>query len=91
MVGKVEVGLIDRAAKVEFVVLEGQEKATNEITDYLLGSPSQTKRNWRIFLRVKDSPTADAGVQEVRRQYDELQAYRKRLMEAYRAATMCRT
>lgn len=91
LVAKVEMTVADQAAKVEFGVLQGQEGAKQDIYDYMVGTPERTLRNWNVYARFNDTQTAEAGLQAARKQYDELLAYQKEMMEYFQAASMCRT
>jgi hypothetical protein len=91
LVAKVEMTVEDKAAKVEFGVLQGQEGTKQDIYDYMAGTPSRTLRNWNVYARFADTQTAEAGLTEARRQYDELLAYQKEMMDYFQAASMCRT
>jgi hypothetical protein len=91
LVGRVELTLLDRSAKVEFDVLKGQKDASEQIVEYLGGSSATVARNWQAFARFGDEDTARKGLEQIRDRYDRLQAYRAELMKAYQAASMCRT
>jgi len=91
LVAKVEMTVEDQAAKVEFGVLQGQEGATDDIYNYMAGTPARTLRNWNVYARFNDTETAEAGVAAARKRYDELVAYQKEMMAYFQAASMCRT
>lgn len=91
VVGVMSLDVASKALDVKFDVHQGVRKSANEITDHLAAAePNRVLKDYRIYARYPTSAEADAAVNAIRKQYDDLQAYRQKMLEAYNASTIRR-
>lgn len=91
LVGKVEMELATKDAKVEFTTFQGLENATNALAEFVTTTPQSSGRYYQAFARFGNTETAEAGLVEIRQRYDAAVEYREKLAAAYKAKTMCRS
>ena len=90
LVGTSQITVRNRDAEVRFSVMNGADKSSNTIADYLLATPKGVARDFRVFARFKNEQDAQKGLIEIRQRYDQVQAYRAALMKLYNARSMRR-
>jgi hypothetical protein len=71
-------------ADVRFQVLVGIKETANFILDFIFSGGEDAKREWHVFCRAGSEKEADKFVQQLRSDYDRLEAQRKAVADAYR-------
>jgi hypothetical protein len=74
-------------ADVRFQVLQGTRDAANFIMEFILSAAEGAKRQWHVFSRAKSEDEADKFVQQLRSDYDRLEAQRQAVADAYNVRT----
>jgi len=90
VVGTAELTQTTGHADVCFQVRQGQRETAEYLVDYVAQAPARALRKWHVFHRLKDDATAQEALEFTRRQYDQMQTYRDRLMRQYQARSMRR-
>lgn len=86
VVAKFQMPLQTREAELRFEVTQGMKESSIKMADYLVATPMDQVRDFRVLTRFKSPDEAEQGVQFVRKQYDEFKEYQARMMRSMQQA-----
>ena len=90
MVGTADLRLSDKHADVRFQVLKGVKTVADFLLDYVLAPPQGVKRDWHIFYRTHSEDDANRYVEQLRKDYDDMETKREAIAQIYAAASTSR-
>ncbi|MEK6237639.1 MAG: hypothetical protein N2C14_23270 [Planctomycetales bacterium] len=91
VLGLAQITKTNRAADVKFFNVSGVDSATDKVVDYMMETPEDALRNWKLFARYNGGSDAENTLGTIRTQFDQLQNYRAKMMAAYKAKSICRS
>jgi hypothetical protein len=70
-------------ADVRFQVVQGVKDTAHFILDFIFGGGEEAKRQWHVFCRAPNESDANKFVEQLRSDYDRLEAQRQAVAAAY--------
>jgi hypothetical protein len=80
IVANYEMPLATRIADLRFDVAQGVAPSVEEVSDYLLSTPSTSVRDFQVVARFATREEAEAGIAVVRQRYDAAKQYQAQLL-----------
>ena len=87
VVGTANLDTMTQNADIRFEVITGVKKAADFLIDFIFNQPKFHKGEWHVFFRAHTEAKAIAYRQEMRDQYDAMEAERAELAAIYNAKT----